>query len=81
MAGEQTNADAELLKAASNAAAMLGAVYEFLDRVEKAGGTTCISGIAACNTMVKSLSANRARAEKLVMEPLRAAIKAKGGAK
>ncbi len=70
--------DTELLKAAANAAAMLGAVYEWLDRVKAAGGATSISGVASCNAMLKSLEGNRARAEKLVMEPLRAAI-AKAG--
>lgn len=63
-----------LLNAASNAAAMLGAVYEWLDRVKANGGATSISGIASCNAMIKSLEANRSRAETLVMEPLRAAI-------
>lgn len=66
--------DSELLKAATAAAAMLGAVYEWLDRVNAAGGATSISGVASCNAMLKSLEGNRARAEKLVMAPLRAAI-------
>lgn len=66
----------ELLKAASNAGAMLGAVYEHLDRVNAAGGPTCLSGIASCAAMVKSLNSNRERAEKLVMKPLRDAIEA-----
>lgn len=64
----------DLLKAATNAAAMLGAVYEWLDRVKTNGGATSISGIATCNAMIKSLEGNRARAETLVMNPLRAAI-------
>jgi hypothetical protein len=64
----------ELLTAATNAAAMLGAVYQWLDRVEKAGGATSISGVAECNAMLKSLRKNAARTEALVMEPLRAAI-------
>lgn len=66
--------DNDLLKAATNAAAMLGAVYEWLDRVKANGGATSISGISTCNAMIKSLEGNRSRAEKLVMEPLRAAI-------
>ena len=56
--------------------AMLGAVYQWLDRVKANGGATSISGIASCNAMIKSLEANRSRAETLVMEPLRAAIEA-----
>ena len=70
----------DLIKAATNAAAVIGAIYEHLDRVNKAGGATTISGVAACHTMLKSLNGNRDRTEKLVMEPLRAAIaKATGG--
>lgn len=66
--------DKDLLNAATNAAAMLGAVYQWLDRVQAAGGATSISGVAACHTMLKSLEQNRSRAETLVMEPLRAAL-------
>jgi len=69
----------DLLKAATNAAATIGAIYQWLDRVEKAGGPTCLSGIAECNAMVRSLRKNADRTEKLIMEPLRAAIaKARG---
>lgn len=64
----------ELLEAAKIAAATIGAVYEWLDRVEEAGGATSISGVAACNAMLTSLRKNAPRVEKLVMEPLRAAI-------
>lgn len=71
--------DIDLLKAAKNAAAVIGAVYTWVDRVEKAGGATSISGVAACHAMLKSLRANASRNEKLVMEPLRSAIaKAEG---
>ena len=66
--------DMELLKAARNAAAVIGAVYQWLERVEAAGGATSLSGVAACNAMLKSLRKNAARNEQLVMEPLRAAI-------
>lgn len=64
----------ELLKAAANAAATIGAVYQWLERVDAAGGATSISGIAACNAMLTSLRKNADRTEKLVMEPLRAAL-------
>lgn len=67
-----TNED--LLKAATVAAATIGAIYEWLERVERAGGATSISGVAACNAMLTSLRKNADRTEKLVMEPLRAAI-------
>lgn len=66
--------DKELLKAATNAAATIDAIYQWLDRVEKAGGASSISGVAECNAMLKSLRKNADRTEKLVMEPLRAAI-------
>lgn len=66
--------DKELLTAASNAAALLGTVYQLLDRVQANGGATSISGIASCNAMIKSLEANRSLAETLVMEPLRQAL-------
>ena len=64
----------KLLKAATNAAAMIGAVYEWLDRVKEAGGATSISGISTCHAMITSLEKNRARVETLVRVPLREAI-------
>ena len=69
--------DGDLLKAAVNAAALLGGVYDWLERVEKAGGATSISGIAECHAMLKSLRKNAGRTETLVMAPLRAAILAR----
>jgi hypothetical protein len=64
----------DLLKAAVNAAAVLNAIYEHLERVENAGGATTISGIAACHTMLTSMRKNAPRVQKLVVEPLRAAL-------
>lgn len=64
----------QLMRAATNAAAMLGAVYQWVDKVNAAGGATSISGISACNAMLKSLENNRGRCEKLIMEPLRSVI-------
>jgi hypothetical protein len=66
--------DTELLNAAKNAAATIAAIYQWLDRVEKAGGATSISGVASCNAMLTSLRKNADRTETLVMVPLRAAI-------
>ena len=69
----------ELLTAAKNAVAVIGAIYEWLDRVEKAGGATSISGVAACNAMLKSLRNNADRTNTLVVQPILAAIaKAEG---
>lgn len=65
---------AELIRAATVAAATIGAIYEWLERVEKAGGATSISGVASANAMFQSLRKNADRTEKLVMEPLRRAI-------
>lgn len=64
----------ELLKAAKNAAATIGAIYQWLEQVEAAGGATSLSGVAKCHAMLTSLRKNAGRTEKLVMEPLRAAI-------
>lgn len=70
----------EILTALTNAAATIGAVYEWLDRIEQAGGATSMSGIASCHAMLKSLRKNGARTEQLIMAPTRAAIaKATGG--
>lgn len=66
--------ESELLKAAKNAALTIDAIYQWLDRVEKAGGATSISGVAACNAMLASLRKNAPRTERLVMEPLRKAL-------
>ena len=68
----------KLLEAARNAAAMIGAVYQWVDMVKAAGGPTCISGIAKCNAMIGSLEKNRARTNSLVMDPLIAAIERNG---
>lgn len=77
----QTHSDDDLYKAAVNAAATIGAIYEWLDRVEKAGGATSVSGVAACHAMLTSLRKNAPRTEKLIMQPIRDAIAArKGGA-
>lgn len=71
--------DKALLKAAVNAGATLGAVYEWLDRVDAAGGATSISGVAACNSMLESLRGNRQRVDDLIMKPLRRAIQDQEG--
>lgn len=64
----------EMLAALKSAAATLGAIYEWVGRVEKAGGATSISGVAACHAMLTSLRKEAPRIEKLVMAPARAAI-------
>ena len=66
--------DPTLLDPAKSAALTIGAIYEWLERVEKAGGATSISGVASCNAMLTSLRKNAPRVEASVMVPLRAAI-------
>ena len=66
--------DENLLDAAKNAAATIDAIYQWVDRVNSAGGPTCIAGIASCKAMIDSLEKNRDRAETLIMQPLRVAI-------
>lgn len=68
----------KLLTAAMNAAATIDAIYQWLDRVEAAGGATSLEGVAACHAMLKSLAQNRARVQTLVVKPLREAIKERG---
>ncbi len=64
----------ELLDAAKNAAATIGAIYQWLERVEAAGGATSLEGVASCHAFLTSLRKNAERTDKLVMEPLRDAI-------
>ena len=63
-----------LYTAAINAAAVITAVYTWLERVEKAGGATSISGVAECNAMLKSLRANATRVDTQIIQPLTKAI-------
>ncbi len=69
MTDEQT-----LLRAANAAAVTIEAIYQWVDRVEEAGGTTTLSGISACHAMLASLRMNKPRLDKLVMKPLVALV-------
>lgn len=64
----------DLVKAAVLAHNTIEAIYQWVDRVEKAGGTTSIEGISVAHAMFKSLNANRSRLDKLVTEPLQKAL-------
>ena len=66
--------DEDLIIAAETALATLGAVYQWVDMVDAAGGATSIAGIAKCHAMLNSLKSNKPRVERMVLEPLRAAI-------
>lgn len=69
----------KLFKAAAQALMTIDAIYQWVDRVEKAGGATSISGVAECHAMLKSLQQNRPRVEKLIVKPLREALESKNG--
>ncbi len=64
-----------LLQAAQNAAATLQAVYLLAERAD----ATSISGIAACHAMLTSLHKNKNRTQKLIFEPINAAVAAATG--
>lgn len=66
----------DLLRTAKNAAATITAIYQWVDMVNAAGGTTSIEGVAKCHAMLKSLDKNRKRTDDLIMIPLMDAIKA-----
>lgn len=71
----------DLLKAAVNASNTIVSFYEWIDRINAAGGAASISGVAECHAFLKSMEKNRAGLDKLIMEPLQAQIAArKGGA-
>jgi hypothetical protein len=66
--------DEELVKAAVLAHNTIEAIYQWVDRVERAGGTTSIEGIAVAHAMFKSLKSNKSRLDKLITEPLQKAL-------
>lgn len=81
MSEVQEESSRELIVAAHQAAATIGAFYQWIDMIQEAGGCGSIAGIAKANAFIASMNKNRARLDALVMEPLNAAIaKAKGDA-
>jgi len=64
----------DLVKAAVLAQNTIEAIYQWVDKVEKAGGTTSIEGIAVAHAMFKSLQSNRSRLDKLITQPLEKAL-------
>jgi hypothetical protein len=64
----------DLLLAATNAAATIAAIYQWVEQIEAIGGATSMAGIAKCHAMLTSLRRNADRTETLVLAPLRAAI-------
>lgn len=65
---------AEAVTHCVNSAAVLASMYEWADRVEAAGGTGCLSGMAAAHAMMASIKKNRRRAEDLVLRPAAAFV-------
>lgn len=51
----------DLTKPGELAIAMLDAIVELSDRAEAQGGATCIAGVAALNTLQKSIQKNKVR--------------------
>lgn len=72
--GSLASAHDDMREALVKAAALLGAVYEWADRVEKAGGTTTLAGVAAAHAMLNSLKTQAPRVESLVLAPAHVAI-------
>lgn len=60
--------------ALAHAAATISAFYQWIDRIDEAGGATSISGVAECHAFLASMKKNRARLEELVMKPAREAL-------
>jgi hypothetical protein len=48
--------------------ALLDSIYQMSDHAEEMGGATSISGVAALNTLQKSLQKNKPRVLKLLEE-------------
>ena len=64
-----------LLKAAINASNTIHAIYQWIDMIEAAGGTTSISGVAKCHAFIESMNNQKDRLDSLVMAPLEAELK------
>jgi hypothetical protein len=62
------------IKALRNAVAIIEAVYEWRERVERAGGATSVAGMAACADMLEAFRSNQDRIEKHVLQPARIAL-------
>ena len=59
-----------LVKAAVNASNTIHSIYQWIDMIDEAGGTTSIAGIAKCQAFMTSMKNNKSRIDKSVMEPL-----------
>jgi hypothetical protein len=66
-----------LIKAAVNASNTIHAIYQWVEKIEAAGGAHQMSGVAACHAFLESMKKQRSRIDRLVMAPLEAEIAAK----
>jgi hypothetical protein len=69
--------DEKLIKAAVNASNTIHAVYQWIDKIEAAGGAHSISGVAACHAFLTSMKKNKSRIDSSVMQPLEAELSAR----
>jgi hypothetical protein len=69
--------DEKLLKAAVNASNTIHAIYQWVEKIEAAGGARSISGVAACHAFLESMKKQGPRIDSLVMAPLEAEINAR----
>jgi hypothetical protein len=70
-------ADDKLIKAAVNASNIIHAFYQWIDKIEEAGGARTISGVATCHAFLESMKKQKPRIDRLVMKPLEAELNAK----
>jgi hypothetical protein len=68
--------DEKLIKAAINASNTIEAIFQWIDKIESAGGAQSISGVATCNAFLSSMRKQRPRIDELIMAPLEAELKA-----
>jgi hypothetical protein len=66
--------DDKLIKAAVNASNTIHAFYQWIDKIEAAGGAHSISGVAACHAFLVRMKKQRPRIDSLVMAPLEAEL-------
>jgi hypothetical protein len=69
--------DDKLIKAAVNASNTIHAFYQWIDKIEAAGGAKSISGVATCHAFLESMKMQKPRIDRLVMEPLEAELNAR----
>ena len=69
----------KMILALKQAVLTIDAIYQWVDRIETAGGTTSMEGIAVAHAMIASMKKNRARVGSLIAVPLRNAMLSEKG--